>query len=303
MTDALPAQEGAHLSPNALKMLERSPKERVDYVKKDSWIPYAAADDILRQLEDLLTHPKVGRMPFMAICSRTNNGKSRIIEHFVERHAADDNIAGATIHLPVLRIQCPGSPDEARLYDEFFRRVFIKVRPTMSARERQSVVFGVLSDINVRMLIIDEVNFAESGTVAKQKTFLNALRALSIELRIPIVMAGTEEMMRVIRTIPAFENRAIPVFLPLWGCDLEFRHLLASFESSIPLKYPSSLSTKKFAILIHARCEGTIGELKLLLGKLTELAIKSGAERITEDMIDRCGYKSPSIRKREKIPV
>lgn len=303
MTDSMPIQEGAHLTAKSRKILGGSAKERVDYVKRDSWILYPAADEILRQLEDLMTHPKVGRMPFLAICSRTNNGKSRIIDYFLEQHAGDDNPEGETVQLPVLRIQCPGSPDEARLYDEIFRRVFVKVRPSMSAREKQSVIFGVLSDLNLRMLIIDEVNFAESGTVAKQKTFLNALRALSIELKIPIVMAGTEEMMRVIRSVPAFENRAIPVFLPLWGSDFQFRQLLVSFEKIIPLKYPSMLSGKRFANLLHSRCEGTIGELKLLLGKLTEVAISSGAERITEDMVDICGYKSPSARRREHVPV
>jgi hypothetical protein len=275
----------------------------VDYVKKDAWIPYRAADEILDQLEDLLTHPKVARMPFLAICSRTNNGKSRLLDLFMERHPADDNASGDAIHVPVLRIQCPGSPDESRLYDEIFRRVFVRVRPAMATRDKQSLVFGTLADIRVKMLIVDEANFAESGTIAKQKAFLNALRALSIELRIPIVMAGTEEMMRVVRTIPAFENRAIPAFLPLWQSDLEFQQLLASFETIIPLKHPSMLSKKKFAILLHSRCEGTIGELKLLLGKLTELAIKSGEERITEDMVDLCGYTSPSIRRRERIPV
>lgn len=305
MSDQVDAEEivGAHLAPNARKMLERSAKDRVDYVKKDAWIPYDAATEILDRLEDLLTHPKVARMPFLAICSKSNNGKTRLLEHFLEQHQADDNASGDAIHVPVLRIQCPGVPDEARLYDEIFRRVFVRVRPSMSVRDKQTVVFGTLSDIKVKMLVVDEANFAESGTVAKQKAFLNALRALSIELKIPIAMAGTEEMMRVIRTIPAFENRAIPVYLPVWECDREFRELLASFEAIIPLKFPSMLSKKKFAILLHSRCEGTIGELKLLLGKLTEWAIKSGEERITEEMVDRCGYTSPSIRRREKIPV
>jgi len=296
-------QVGAHLAKNARQILERSLKERVDFVKRDSWIPYRAGEEILQQLEDLFTHPKVARMPFLAICSRTNNGKSRILDYFLEQHRPDDNPDGGAIHLPVLRIQCPGSPDESRLYDEIFRRVFIKVRPSMSAKDKQSMVFGILSDIDVGMLVIDEVNFAESGTIAKQKTFLNALRSLSIELKIPIAMAGTEEMMRVIRTVPAFENRAIPAYLPLWQCDLAFRELLASFERIIPLKYPSELSKKKFATLLHCRCEGTIGELKLLLGKLTKLAIETGEERITEDMVDACGYKSPSARLRERAPL
>ena len=91
----------------------------------------------------------------------------------------------------------------------------------------------------IRILALDEVNFAEGGTAAKQKRFLNAIRYLSNELRISLVCLGTEEMMRVIRSVPAVENRFPPVVLPQWHSDNEFRKLLASFEKIIPLKYPS----------------------------------------------------------------
>jgi hypothetical protein len=40
-----------------------------------------------------------------------------------------------------------------------------------------------LSKIEIRILALDEVNFTEAGTVAKQKHFLNALRYLANELR------------------------------------------------------------------------------------------------------------------------
>ena len=66
---------GSHLAPNARKMLERSAKERVDYVKKDAWIPYRAANKVLGQLEDLLAHPKVARMPFLG-----NQPASTVVE-------------------------------------------------------------------------------------------------------------------------------------------------------------------------------------------------------------------------------
>ena len=112
-----------HLAPNARKMLLRPDKERLGYVKRDGWIPYKAANEILKQLEDLLSHPKVDRMPFLAICARTNNGKSRLLEHFLAQHPADDNVEGAAIHMPVLRIRCPGVADEIRLYEEILRRV------------------------------------------------------------------------------------------------------------------------------------------------------------------------------------
>ena len=83
--------------------------------------------------------------------------------------------------------------------------------------------------------------WGQQRAAAKQKRFLNALRYLANELRISIVCLGTEEMMRVIRSVSSVENRFPPTILPRWRTDDEFRQLLASFEKIIPLKYPSDL--------------------------------------------------------------
>ena len=159
-------------------------------------------------------------------------------------------------------------------------------------------VLDALSKIEIRILALDEVNFTEVGTAAKQKRFLNALRYLANELRISIVCLGTEEMMRVIRSVSSVENRFPPVVLPQWHIDNEFRKLLASFEKIIPLKYPSDLqdSTTLTAKLL-TRSEGTIGELKTLLAAAATEAMRSGTERLTEEIIDGCNYVPPSTRK------
>jgi len=125
---------------------------------------------------------------------------------------------------------------------------------------------------------------------------------LANELQISIVTLGTEEMMRVIRTVPAVENRSIPAFLPQWKCDEDFRKLLASFEKLLPLKHPSNLASRSFSTLFHSRCEGSIGELKMLLAAAAEAAMGK-AECITEDIVNACGYRSPSFRKRQQTPI
>jgi hypothetical protein len=113
-----------------------------------------------------------------------------------------------------------------------------------------------------------------------------------------IVCLGTEEMMRVIRSVPSVENRFSPVLLPQWHIDNEFRKLLASFEKIIPLKYPSDLQdSSTLTAKLLTRSEGTIGELKALLAAVATDAMRSGTERITEEMIDGCTYVSPSTRR------
>jgi DNA transposition AAA+ family ATPase len=159
-----------------------------------------------------------------------------------------------------------------------------------------------LSKIEVRILAIDEVNFTEVGTAAKQKRFLNALRYLANELRISIVCLGTEEMMRVIRSVSSVENRFPPMVLPQWQTDHESRKLLASFEKIIPLKYPSDLQdSSTLTAKLLTRSEGTIGELKMLLATAATDAMRNGTERITEEIIDACNYMSPSARRQRPV--
>jgi len=204
---------GEHLSPKTRELLGRPIEERIAYIQMDSWIPYSQANKILQQLEDLLNHPKCDRMPNLAITAQTNNGKTRLMKHFLSLHQASESNTG-TISAPVFYVQCPGFPDESRLYTAILLKLCKKFRPSAPAQEKLVLVLDALSRVEIRILALDEVNFTEVGTAAKQKRFLNALRYLANELRISIVCLGTEEMMRVIRSVPSVENRFPPVVLP-----------------------------------------------------------------------------------------
>ena len=186
---------GEHLSPKTRELLDRPMEERIAYIQVDSWIPYSQASKVLQQLEDLLNHPKCDRMPNLAITAQTNNGKTRLMKHFLSLHQASESSSG-TITAPVFYVQCPGFPDESRLYSAILLKLCKKFRPSAPAQEKLVLVLDALSKIEIRILALDEVNFTEVGTAAKQKRFLNALRYLANELRISIVCLGTEEMMR-----------------------------------------------------------------------------------------------------------
>ena len=292
---------GEHLSPKTRELLDRPIEERIAHIQKDSWIPYSQANRILQQLEDLLNHPRCDRMPNLAISAQTNNGKTRLLKHFLSLYQATKG-SGGTISAPVFYLQCPGFPDESRLYNSILLKLCKRFRPSAPPQEKLVLVLDALSKIELRVLALDEVNFTEVGTAAKQKRFLNALRYLANELRISIVCLGTEEMMRVIRSVPSVENRFPPMVLPQWQPNHAFRQLLASFEKIIPLTYPSGLpKSSTLTAKLLARSEGTIGELKMLLAAAATDAMRKGTERITEEIIDGCNYTPPSARKQRSV--
>src|ERR1035438_9900200 len=156
------AMNGEHLSPKTRELLDRPLEERISYIQVDSWIPYSEATKILQQLEGLLNHPKCDRMPNLAITAQTNNGKTRLMKHFLSLHPASESSSG-TITSPVFYVQCPGFPDESRLYSAILLKLCKKFRPSDPAQEKLMLVLDALSKIEIRIFALDEVNFTEIG--------------------------------------------------------------------------------------------------------------------------------------------
>lgn len=295
--------EFSHLRPEARLWLDLPDEERIYQMKRDQWIGYPQAKLVLDRLEELLAHPRISRMPNLLLIGRTNNGKTQILKRFRELHPASDNIGENAISVPVLYVQAPSVPDEKRLYADILNVLFAKFSVSDHPHKLLDNLKDKFERVGVRMLIIDELNSLVSGSMAKQRQFLTVLKHLSNELQIPLVGAGTEDAVRAIQTDPQLSNRFIPMMLPRWGIDVDFRRLLLSCEQILPLRHRSSLSEKTIAHDIWSRAEGTIGETVTLLKTAAKYAIHKGHERIDTDMLDKCGYEAPSERKKRVLEV
>lgn len=150
----------------------------------------------------------------------------------------------------------------------------------------------------MRILIIDEIQHILAGTTAKQRPFPKRAEYLSNELMISIVAVGTRDAFNAIHADPQLANRFEPALLPRWQMNEEYLRLLASIEPLVPLEKASNLIEPKMATRILALSEGTIGEICELLRQAGLYAIRSGIEQITDATLAKCGYISPSSRRR-----
>lgn len=292
-----------HLQPAVRSWLDLPDDERIFQMNRDLWVGYPQAACVLDRMEELLNHPRISRMPNLLLIGKTNNGKTQILKRFRELHAASDNIGDEAISVPVVYVEAPTVPDEKRLYIDVLNELFAK----HSLSDSPSKLFTNIKDkferVGVRMLIIDELNNLVSGSLVKQRQFLTVLKRMSNELQIPIVGAGTEDAVRAVQTDPQLSNRFIPMTLPRWAMDADFRRLLASWERVLPLRYPSGLSDKELAHEVWSRAEGNLGEAVTLLKSAAKYAIRCKLERIDQAALEKCGYVSPSGRKKRLIEV
>lgn len=288
-----------HLDDKANEVLGWDIEERKAYILQERWVGYPEAHKVIRRLEDLLKHPKVHRMPNLLVVGETNNGKTTAINHFYERYLPHDDLQADSVALPVLMVQAPPEPNERRFYAKILDLLFAPYRATDRIEKMEHQVFNLLSYLGVKMLIIDEIQHILAGSQERQRRFLNVIKYLGNELRIPIVGAGIPDAVRAIQTDPQLANRFETIVLPIWQHDKGFRMLVNSLERMLPLKHHSKLAKKDTLLLLHTMSEGIIGELSTLLNRAAISAIDSNEERITEDILKNLDWTLPSQRRRD----
>lgn len=287
-----------HLHPEARAAATLADEERLRYVRSDRWIGYPRANEALQRLETLLAWPTKQRMPNLLLLGPTNNGKSMIVEKFRRTHPPITHEDREEI--PVVVMQMPSEPSPTRFYTGLLGALGAPAGTSgrRAAAEMEAVALRLMGRCGVRMLIIDELHNVLGGRGDKRREFLNMLRFLGNELRIPLVGLGTRDAYLAIRSDAQLENRFAPFLLPVWEPGNDAAALLASFAASFPLRRPSPIASTEMARYLLTRSEGTIGELAQLLTEAAVIAIESGEEAINQKTLQSAPYAGPTERRR-----
>jgi hypothetical protein len=278
------SKEFPHLHESVRDLAHEDNNTRIRHIRSERWITYARAEEALLQLDDLLTFPKRTRMPNLLLVSPTNNGKTMILEKFRRSHPAI--AASATEHgaanIPVLMVQMPATPDEARFFSAILKVMNLPDLLPARAPKRQEAAVRLLQETDVRLLIIDEVH--------------NIL--LGNELQIPLVAAGTAAALHAVQSDDQLANRFEPLILPRWPDGAQYRQLLGTLEVLLPLRKPSHLAKPALARKILSSAEGVLGEVLTIVTRAATRAIVTGVEAITPTILDETGFIPPSQRRR-----
>lgn len=168
--------------------------ERIQRIRADRWIGYPRAVEALNRLETLYAWPNKQRMPNLLLVGPTNNGKSMIVEKFRRAHPVGTDADQE--HIPVLVVQMPSEPSVIRFYVALLAAMGAPLRPRPRLPEMEQLALALLRKVGVRMLVIDELHNVLAGNSVNRREFLNLLRFLGNELRIPLVGVGTREAYR-----------------------------------------------------------------------------------------------------------
>jgi DNA transposition AAA+ family ATPase len=257
---------------------------------------YARAERVLIRLEDLLSHPPVARMPNLLLVGETNTGKTVIAETFVRRHPASDNLASEFVSVPVLLIQAPPGGSISRLYRTIIDQFFIRMNQPKRLEHAASIMLKQLRNSCVRLIIIDEVQHMLTASPRGIREFLDNLKWLGNEIRVPIVAIGVPDARRPFSRESQLANRFEIMSLSRWKFGEEYFRFLDAVDDWIPLQGTSGLQRDDVAREIFTMSEGILGEVTDVIKKSAIWAIRSGDERITMKALNRIDFTPPSKR-------
>ena len=286
------------MSPSAQAALLLPLDERVRYLQISRWICYDYAEAILKDLQELLEHPKVLRMPNLLVWGDTNCGKTAIIDRFCQRYPLRQNGEEEADVVPVLYIQAPPIPDERRFYSLILDKLRVPHKTNERADRMMCQILKMFPKLGVRMLIVDEIHHILAGNLQRQRAFLNVIKYLGNEAVIPIVGVGTISALNALQTDAQLANRFEPRNLPRWRLDTRYRQLLASFEYVLPLAEESNLTEKEMATKLLDMSGGTIGELSKLIRRAAIETIRQGREKISLSLLEEVQWIPPDVRNR-----
>lgn len=271
--------EFPHLYPGAGKIAALNAEERIHRIRADRWVFYPRAEAALAKLETLLSFPERARMPNLLLVGESGMGKTMIIEKFTRDHASSFDETTGRLHMPVVAVQMVSGPDETRFYRRILAAIGAPEPPRATLAVLESLALRLLTELRPGMLVIDEIHSLQAGTIREQARFLNMLRFLGNELRIPLVCVGTDQARNALRTDAQLVRRFEAFALPPWREGADFTGLISTLTRSLPLRRESEIDEKALLRMIKVTGGITSGIFSIL-SQLAIAAIESGEERI-----------------------
>lgn len=222
-------------------------------------------------------------MPCLLIYGDTGMGKTKIVRKFERAHAATFSQSTGVTNRPVVVAQVPSEPVERDLYRELLASLQAPALIGGTLAREKDICRSLLRTVGARMIVLDEVNGMLAGTYRQQRIFLNALRFLANDLRVPLVCAGTDLARQALLTDAQLAERFEAFHLKPWRNDHAFARLLKSLAGILPLRAPSDLESAAVRERIHRLTSGVTARIFRLIETAAEEAIRSGRERLDRD--------------------
>lgn len=286
--------ENPRLHPSIVPYLEIDGPERVGQCWPIIWVPTPQGQAAFSALDRLRLAPDSPKPVGLILMGESDTGKSRTMEEYAARYGSgivDPKTEYAQFE--VVYVLSPTKPDRPALLKRILAAIGHGVRGVIKEEALHDYAVDMLKLCGTKVILIDELQQVEElATNANVRAFLRGIKALINDTRRPVVVGGTRGIVDFLRSEPQIRSRVENRFemKPMEVAE-EVKALL-TFERYLPLRRATDLRANPDTIgAIQSYSRGYIGRVARLLQAATYVAIETGEERLTRQMIDEVGRR------------
>jgi len=285
-----------HLILSAIEALNLPPDRRIRDILERRFISHERINDIFKYADYLMFRPPRSRAAGMVVSGEPGAGKTDLLEQLRDRYPEELARRGVIATRPTLLFSMCGVREARALYVRMLSALGHPEAASFTGRAREQLVLAAARSCDLKMLLIDEIQDVLKGTRAQQTATLETLRFLMNELRVVLIVAGSEEAELAISMDAHLSSRLKLKRLPRWTVDGYTAHFLEAMESSLPLRQRSRLHADGTMKLIIRLTGGQTDAIVTLIANAAAIAVESGEERITHGLLERARNELPEIQ-------
>lgn len=290
-------QRTSHLQEKAQPLLDLSNDERISLIRKGVFIDLPRFKPIFDWLNVLLEWPETVRPDCLLLVAESNSGKSSIFERFREEANGSNDPNHEVSPVRVVMINTPPTGDRLAFYQRLIDALFGAFSGSAKLATARSQAIRQLKAHGVRLVLLDELHDAMSGTLRQQELFITELKQFMSESKIMIAAAGLEKAPALFARDSQLTSRFRTLDVAPFKHDEELGTLLYGLGRRLPLRRPSDLLDEKIVEEVSRRAEGAIGDIYSLLAHCAIKAIEDGSEQITLKGIRSADWQRPTQRR------
>lgn len=232
-------------------------------------IEHPQVKNIYRMFDSIMERP--GKTRHLFITGSSNVGKSTLAEKYLEKHPVYTEVdeEGTEIDKrPVILVEVPHPFTLSEFYHEILDALgtprFVGRHNINDLKVR---AYDLIEKQEVKLIIFDEINNILTSPIS-DKTAMDAIKQMANKTRVPLVLMGTPESVKLRIIDEQYKSRYRPKNLNRFEeCDEEFCGFLRKIEEQISPPKSLYLWDKKMYLpqLIHYMSKGKVGYITPLL--------------------------------------